>query len=418
MKPVPHASTVNVLQVSGFEDMRLAEQVLALAGALSDAGEEVSTAGPTTGVLRSRFLRQGLPLTPLRWNPSAPAPEEIVSRVARLLSNGRFSLVHAHDLQAIRLVLAALGQMKQEQRLPVIAHLHRLPEGLSRLARWREARRLRALLSPCAALLVSSTADRLRLETLLGVVAPAPEIVNPILPNHKRLSSAEAGFIRRRLGVSGHAAVVGLSSSFLGGEAETFFPAARRVLDTLANVEFVVFGEGPQLAASQELVHDLGLGGATVFATPTRGLSELLSVFNVLVVLGEGPGIYLDALQALQFEVPLVAQPHPALSELLPLFPQAQLLQTPTESTLEQALSQALHSVPAVSGASPHADAALLASLRQFAGSDQVWDLDKLWEPAPAPTNTAVQILALREYSPEAVLPHLLAVYLRVLGAE
>jgi hypothetical protein len=47
-----------------------------------------------------------------------------------------------------------------------------------------------------------------------------------------------------------------------------------------------------------------------------------------------------------------------------------------------------------------------------------VWDLDKLWEPAPAPTNTAVQILALREYSPEAVLPHLLAVYLRVLGAE
>ena len=412
-----HASdrSLKVLQVSAFEDLRLTEQVMALATGLAEAGDEVTTAGPATARLRTRFSRQGLTLALLNWSPEKD-PEDALAKLTRLLQTGEFSLIHAHEAAALRLVLAVQGRRKPAERLPVVAHLHRLPADLPALARWREARRLRGLLRQCAAVVVPSPVHREALAALLGTAAPAAEIVHPIIATRKPVSGAEAGFLRHRFGVSGHAALVGISTEFAAGEAELFLPAARQVLEALANLEFVVIGDGPGLAACQELVHDLGLGGATVFISPPRSLTEIISIVNVLVALGESGGVYVDALQALQFELPVVTPPLAPLAEILPLFPQAHLLAEATPAGLAAAIGAALHSIPDAGATRAASGSSQVPTLVEFMGGTQVWELDKDWEGGSATANTAPQILALQQYSSEAVVRGLRTLYQRALA--
>ena len=415
MHQPPGSGPRKVLQVSAFEDLRLTEQVLALAAGLVEAGDEVTTAGPATARLRTRFTRQGLPLALLNWSPEKD-PEEAIAKLTRLLATGEFSLLHAHEAPALRLALAVLSRLKPAQRVPVVAHLHRLPADLTSLARWRESRRLRTLLRPCAAVAVPSSAHQEALAELIGPAGQAAEVLHPIIATRKPVSGAEAGFLRHRFGVSGHAALVGISTAFAEGEAEIFLRAARQVLEALANLEFVVIGDGPGLAVCQELVHDLGLGGATVFISPPRSLTEILSIVNVLVALGESGGVYVDALQALQFELPVVTPALAPLREILPLFPQAHVLEELTPAALAAGIGAALHSIPEAGAALASAGSGGVPTLVEFMGGNQVWELDKDWEGGAATANSASQILALQEYSAQSVIRRLRALHDRALA--
>jgi glycosyltransferase involved in cell wall biosynthesis len=254
---------------------------------------------------------------------------------------------------------------------------------------------------------------------LVGPLAGTAEVVHPIIATLPRLSSAEAGFLRHRLGLSGYAALVGFSTTSANGETELSLRAARRVLEDLGNVEFVMIGQGSGLSACEELVHELGLGGATVFAPPARSVAEVISVLNVLVVMGETGGVCVDALQALQLGVPLITRRTTSMSDILPLFPQTMILEETTVEGLAETIAGALHGLPQASGitVSPAAMGDV-SSLAQSMGQERVWNLGESWERSDTPTPTEVQILALREYGREAVVERLRHLYRKALSTQ
>jgi glycosyltransferase involved in cell wall biosynthesis len=405
-----------VLQLAAFDEPHLTEQVLALSVALSNAGEDVTTAGPLDDALRLRLSHLNLPWARVTFSEPGQKSRAESEELARVLGTGAFTVVHAHDLPAIELAAAALARLGTAGRTRLVGCLHYVPRDLAGLPRWREARRLRRLLRTCNGFVVSSLADREALAQLAGSEAETADVVYPIVTPRSQLSSAEAGFLRHRLGVSGHAAVVGFSSGFPGTEAVVFLPAARQVLEDLGNVEFIVLGQGPGLVASQQLAHELGLTGATLFMPTPRSLPETISLLNVLVVLGDTGGAHVDALQALQFGVPVVTAPLGALREILPLFPQTQVLAEVTPERVAEAIQSALHVVPPAGLPLP-GEAGAVPSLPQFLGRDSDW-LGEAWAhgETPVPRTSAEGLSALGQYGPDAVVKQVRELYLRVLS--
>ena len=224
--------------------------------------------------------------------------------------------------------------------------------------------------------------------------------------------------LRRRLGLTGHAAVVGFRTAFQDEEYRTLLQAAAGVHDKLPNVEFAFLGEGPRLAAAQELAHQLGLSGATVFFGRPRSMSEALSALNALALVSDAEAAHLDALQALGQGLPVIAARVGTLAEVLEGMPRVQFVPPEEAEALAAALLAALHLIPAGEAYEQvETEPGRLAGLEQFLVSREFWDLDQPWQvtahrpsrAGPAPP------AALRRFLPEAVTERVLGIYRRVL---
>ena len=405
------------MQLSACDRVRLSEQVLALAVGLEGAGVDVSVAGPIGGSLRVRLSRAGLPWVWVPFPEEGEDPRAAVAALTKLLASGAPAVLHAHGLPALRLAIAARARLAPSRRSALVATLYETPPQLTGLAQWRATPRLRAWLREAVAVLVPSPAHREALVNLVGPVAQGAEVVHPLLVARSSLSGAEAGFRRHRLGISGHAAIIGLSTGFSGPEPSTFLRAATRVLDALGNVEFVLIGEGPGLEAARRQAHDLGLGGASTFITAPPSLPEVLSVLNLLVVLDDAGAAHMDALQALRFGVPLITAPLPSLAEVLPSFPETRVLEEISARQVAEAIQSALHVLPDAPGAPGSGEIESTLSLTQYLGLDTNWNVIPTAESGrarPAAGNAAS--LALGDYSTEAVVAQVCELYQRVAG--
>lgn len=405
------------MQLSAFDRARLSEQVLALSQALERAGTEATVAGPIGGSLRVRLSRAGLSWA---WSAFPEVGEDsrpAAAALAKLFSSAAPTIVHAHGLEALRLAAAARARLASGRRPALVATLYQTPPQSAGLAQWRESRRLRALLRAAAAVVVPSPAHQSALRDRLGPRARQAEVVPPLLVARSSLSGAEAGFRRHRLGLSGHSAIVGLSTDFSGAEASLFLRAAGRVLEALGNVEFVLIGEGPGLESARRQAHALGLGGATTFITAPPSLPEVISVLNLLVVLDETSDAHLDALQALRFGVPLLTAPLPALAEVLPNFPETRVLETVSSAQLAAAIGAALHVIPDGSKAGEGGSIDSTLSLTQYLGLDSNWNLPGGDESdRPQATTQSAAAHALRGYTAEAVAKQLQTLYHRIVS--
>jgi glycosyltransferase involved in cell wall biosynthesis len=420
VKQLPEQAALSILQLADLEDPRVGEQVLSLAAGLSALGHAVTVAGPLNKRLQERLRRLGVRWARLPWPEAAEAVpwRGTAQQLARLLEGRPPDLVHAHGAIALRLAATATSRLPAERRPALVTSLYRVPRHLSPLARWRRRRDLRPALGPGAAVLLSSQADKQALLALLGPAAERAEVVYPAVPETARPSGVEVGLVRRRLGLTAHAAVVGLRTSFQDAEYATLLRAAARVHETLPNVEFAFLGEGPRQAEAQRLAHELGLGGATVFLGRPRSMAEALGALNALALLSDAEGAPLEALQALGYGLPVIAAQVGALAELLEGMPRTQLVPTDDPQALTAALLAALHLIPAGEPAETvETESGRLAGLEQFLVSRRFWDLDRPWQRTAAPLAHAERDLpsALARFLPEAVTRQTLAVYRAVL---
>lgn len=421
MGVVPHEPGLSILQLVDLEDPRVGEEVLSLAAGLVALGQTVRVAGRLNRRLQERLRRLGV-----RWSlvPWPETSEPSVSRraaqqVARRLATLYPDLVHAHGLTAYRLAARALLRLPASSRPALVTSLYEIPRHLSPLARRRWRRQLRSALAPGAALIVTSQTDKQALSALLGPIGEQAAVVYPAVPDTVRPGGVETGLARRRLGLTSHAAVVGMRSSFEDSEYVTLLRAAARVHEALPNVEFVFLGTGPKEAEAQRLAHDLGLGGATVFLGRPRSMAEAVSTLNALVLLDDAQAAHLEALQALGYGLPVIAGRAGALPELLEEMPQAQLVPADDVEELAAALLRALHLIPAEKPEDlVETESGRLAGLEQFLVSRHFWDLDRPWQRTAAPIPRAGGDLppALARFLPEAVSRQTLAVYRAVLS--
>ena len=422
MERLADTDQLAILHLADLEDPRVSEQVLALAAGLVAQRHHVTIAGRLNRRLRERLARLQVRWTTLPWPEETDAPPERAAgqQLARLLAGRPPDVVHAHGLTALPLATAALAQLPAGLRPALIASLYSVPRQLP----WLKRRRLHRVLLPAvgarAALLLVSRADQEALRPVLGEAVARTEVVYPAVPETSRPAGVEIGQLRRRMGLYGQAAVVGLRTSFEDAEYETLLQAAARVHGALPNVEFAVIGDGPRLAEAQELAHQLGLSGAAIFLGRPRSMNEAISALNALVVASDAEAAHLEALQALGYGMPVVAARVGALEELLGDMPRAHLVPPGDPEALAAALQQALHVLPVGEIMDQvETEPGRLAGLEQFLVSRAFWDLDQPWErTAHQPTRTQPASEALRRFLPEAVTDRVVSLYRRALADD
>ncbi len=416
------AAPISVVQVADLEDGRVGDQVLVLAAGLVEKGQRVSVAGQMNKRLQERLRRLGV-----RWSV-LPWPEEergaslrtAVRQLARLLVTRPVDLLHVHGFTALRIAVEALRLLASD-RPRLVASLYDLPQQMDRLQRRRLPQALRRAPVPGATVLVASQAEHEALVALVGSLAAGAQVVYPAVPDVSRPSGVEAGLLRRRLGLRGDAAVVGLRTAFQDTEYATLLQAAARVHEALPNVEFVLLGEGPRLPEAREYAHQLGLSGGTVFLGRPRSMGEAISVLNALALVSDADAAHLDALQALGYGLPVIAPQGGVLAELLAGVARVHLVPAEDPEALAGALQAVLHLVPAGEvGESVETESGRFAGLEQFLVSREFWDLDQPWQRTahrPEPHGAELEG-PLRRFLPEAVAARVLGVYRTVLGQE
>ncbi len=421
MGRLPARATFSLLLLADFDDPQIGEQVLGQAEGLTDRGLAVTVVGSLTRREQDRLGRRLI-----RWArlELGSEPHEAVHRRAaeqlrRLLASRPFDVVHVHGYLPLTVAVAAGAGRPPAGSPRLVASLYSVPRPSSLWSRWRQRRSLRPLLLACTRILLSSHADREALAALAGPLTGRMEVLYPTVLPGGRPSGVETGLLRRRLGLSGHAAVIGLSTTFSDREYEVFLQAAGQVQADLPNVEFAFLGEGPLRAVAEQAAHQAGLGGACIFLGRPRSVIEALSVLNALVVLSDSGAAHLHALQALAFGMPVIAARVGALSELLEPVPLAHLLPPGDVAGLARSLAVALHTIPSQASLLDHEnEAERVPSLEQFLVSRDYWDLDQPWtrgatRPVVRQTGLAK---GLARYQPEVVLDHLLEIYSRVLA--
>jgi len=412
--------TLSILQLADLEDPRVGEQVLALAAGLTVQGQAVTIAGRLNKRLQERLRRLGVRWTLLPWPQRlGDFPSRATARqLSRQLATRPPDLIHAHGLTALRLATAAFRHLRAP-RPALVTSLYHVPRRLPWFERLRRRRELAPALAPGTALLLTSQADQQALLSLLGPRAARAEVLYPAVPETTRPSGVEIGQLRRRLGLTGHAAVVGFRTTFQDLEYRTLLQAAAHVHEEVPNVEFAFLGEGPRRPEAEAYAHQLGLSGAAVFLGRPRSMAEALSALNALALLRDAEAAHLDALQALGYGLPVVAAQVGALGELLAGLPRVHLVPPDDPEALAAALLDALHLIPTGQPSEQvETEPGRLAGLEQFLVSREFWDLDQPWQrTAHRPTRPDAALPAsLRRFLPEAVTDQLLEVYRRALA--
>jgi glycosyltransferase involved in cell wall biosynthesis len=86
----------------------------------------------------------------------------------------------------------------------------------------------------------------------------------------------------------------------------------------IPNLKLLVVGDGPDLAALNELVRAEGLQDAVVFAGWADGLSPVYSAIDALVIPSRYEGVPLVMLQAMYFRRPVIASAVDGMLDILP----------------------------------------------------------------------------------------------------
>ncbi len=294
----------------------LLDQVIALTTGLARFRNEPYVVGPLPRRAREDLSRNGV-----RWvNLQLPAGDtrrgrtQAAGALARFLGATVPTIVHAHGLAAC--AAASVAVRRLAATVPLVCSPH--ADGALRVA-GRTAHLLRDLtwgrvLRCCGALIVASEAER---QLVAGLVTP--ERVALVPPGVERRGASrvfDVGLKRRRVGLHQDAAVVITDNPLvIGSTLEGFLCAAARVSEQVANVEFAILGDGPDVAAIKAQAHALGLSGNTVFLGDRHDAMDIVAASNVVAVLQDEPAGTMQALEALARDVRVVVNDLPGLRE-------------------------------------------------------------------------------------------------------
>jgi glycosyltransferase involved in cell wall biosynthesis len=159
-------------------------------------------------------------------------------------------------------------------------------------------------------------ADSIRRHTT--AVVPIRVVANGIDLENLPASSESAAAVRRDLGLSETALVVGTVAVFRSQKRlDVWLQVAARILETLPGTRFMLVGDGPLRDELERRAVELGLDGKVVFVGLQEDVRPFLAAMDLFLMTSEFEGLPLALLEAMASRVPVVATPAGGIPEVI-----------------------------------------------------------------------------------------------------
>ena len=252
------------------------------------------------GELRRR-ASEGLDLVPLV--PRSELDLASAWRLARLVREYRPAIVHAHDPHAVAMAASALGLMsarRGEGRAPVLVASRRVDFELksNAFSRWKYRQ--------VATFICASVCIRQML-VARGIPAARAVTVHEGIDLH-HVDAAPPASVREAFWLPHNAPVVGCVGALVDHKGHRdLIRAAAEVVREMADVRFVILGEGELRGALTELVKQLGLERNVLLPGFRPDVLSLLKTFDLFVMPSVTEGLGTSLLDAMACQRPIVA---------------------------------------------------------------------------------------------------------------
>lgn len=240
----------------------------------------------------------------------------VVGKLAVVIQNGEFDLVHTHGVRANLLGRLAARQAGKKK---VVTTVHSLLEGdypgfLNCLANSWTERATRGWTDHFIAV------SRGLKEQLVSGGVPGNKVTviyNGIVPEEFS-PPEEPGASRGKLGFGPETPLVGIVARLHTVKGHRYFlEAAREVLLQRPDARFWVVGDGPCRFALEGLAGRLGIAGQVTFTGFVEDVRSLMADLNLLVISSLWEGFGLTAVEAMALGVPVVATEVGGLPEVV-----------------------------------------------------------------------------------------------------
>jgi glycosyltransferase involved in cell wall biosynthesis len=123
---------------------------------------------------------------------------------------------------------------------------------------------------------------------------------------------------KQRLGIPPEYGVVGMVGRLDPVKRlDIFLAAAREIVRSEANTQFIIAGEGREEQALRQLAHELQLDGQVLFLGHRDDVFDVLRAMDVLVFCSDHEGLPMALLETLYLGVPIVARPVGGIPEVI-----------------------------------------------------------------------------------------------------
>jgi len=220
--------------------------------------------------------------------------------VARHLRRHGIDLVHAH-LPVSGVAARLAGRMAG---VPVVYTEHNLMPRYHPLTRranlwtWGLQRAVVAVSAEVAASIAVHAGDKV----------PVQVVANGVPVDRLRRDPTAAAALRTRLGFAADAPLVGQVAVFRSQKRlDHWLTAARKIHERLPECRFALVGDGPLRDEVERRVAAAGLDGVVHLPGLQADVTPWLSAFDLLMISSDFEGLPLVLLEAMAFEVPVVA---------------------------------------------------------------------------------------------------------------
>jgi len=288
------------------------EHLLCLAKFLDRRRFTVSVAGPLDPRTASELLALGLDFVPLPANLSLRS----IIALRKTLRRG-FDLVHSHGYRAT--LLASLNSLPNNPT-PQICTIHTLlPPDAFQGIRGQGRRQAAAwAMGKCRAIISVSKAVANNIEQHFPRLAGRTQtIYNGVDPEQVRPATMRS-YLADVLGFDPNLPVVGTVARLSREKGVHVLLEAAELL-TAADVtaEYIIVGDGPERNSLENTVHQLGLTAQVRFMGERRDISQLISLFDILVVPSLSEAFSLVALMGGMLGVTVIATRSGGIEEFL-----------------------------------------------------------------------------------------------------
>jgi glycosyltransferase involved in cell wall biosynthesis len=365
---------LSVAYLLGPNDPLTSQDVLALARHYARRDHRVVVIGPLARSFQGQLEDAGA-----RWvDFSLPADESharwrsTIQRLRRLLRSLDLQILHVYGLRHATAALLALTGVPDA---PLVVSAF---SGVShQKLTMRRRLAVELILRQSAAVTVTTATDK----DFLGQINRKLGKRVRLIPNGVELRNTSANFDagekRQALGVRPDAAVVGVLSPAIEELGfPTFFAAAERLSEEFPSVEFLIVGDGRDQRKMQLQVHNLGLGGATVFKGDRVDTVEIVASLNVLAVPRAVPASIGHVLQAFAHDIHVVAEDSPGLHEIMTDLDPQGLVPPDDAEALRAAIAAKLEIEPPEQDESALMDDGRLLTVADMTVANEYLDLD------------------------------------------
>ncbi|MFA4885954.1 MAG: glycosyltransferase [Desulfotomaculaceae bacterium] len=261
-------------------------------------------------------IASGVGISALSIPMSHKADFGVVGKLARVILEGNFDLVHTHGVRANLLGRLAARQAGKKK---VITTVHSLlekdyPGVVSRLANsWAEWS-TRGLTDHFIAV-----SQRLRDRLVSGgIPANGVTVIYNGVSLEEIRPSSEPGAARKKMGFLPETPLVGIVARLHSVKGHShFLAAARNILQQRPGIRFLVVGAGPYRPVLEKMAGNFGIRDQVVFTGFMDDVYSLMADLDLLVISSLWEGFGLTAIEAMALGVPVVATEVGGLPEVV-----------------------------------------------------------------------------------------------------